>query len=211
MTTTIAPRIKPDLARPDWWPLVRSTVASVALVLVGKVIGTLAVAAVQGAPWRVATWNGLPYFRVETAPAQFAQVVSWSSLVMVAGIVVASIVAVRRRDLARDVVDGRLLGLVVAAETLGLEVLRHVMAGPVVSWTLVSISLGALFIAAGALIGARARSHPWWELDTEVRLLAAEAEVPELDFDFESALPTAESALFDDSEEPVEDQESVER
>lgn len=154
----------------DYRPLLRSAVAATAAVLVVKLLAILWVADQADAVVEVRWWREtLPYFQLRTSREIFTQVISRSTLAMcVAGLVVPGVAAVVRRSARADhdthrgsqLHVGRRFGSLVAAETLFVEYVRHLVDGPAIE-SLSSILAAVLAVVglAALALGARILRH----------------------------------------------------
>lgn len=149
------------VARDDWRPMVRAALAACVLALAGKAAGLFWMSDRLGARIEVQTWFGvIPYLRLHTTAANFATIVTTSTAVMATVTAAALTVVVLLDRSPRRVVVGWSIGVLVSAETLLLELIRHQMTPPVVRadrlwWVYVPLAVGAVVLVANLALGRR--------------------------------------------------------
>lgn len=137
--------------RRDYTRLVGASAGAALLAVAAKLSGIITVANLQGAALRPRIAHGwLPYLDIVADRAVFTQVVTLSTAAMAAVALLRLLPAALRGGGDPDLVAGRLLGVAVAAETLGLEYVRHLLDGPVLAWPGAALVLAALGAGAGA-------------------------------------------------------------
>ena len=146
----------------DYAPLVRGAATAAALVVAAKLSAVVTVANLGQVPLEVRFAFGfLPHIQVLADRPEFVEIVTRSTMAMAA---VAALNLARpaiRGGADPDLVAGRMIGLIVAAETFALEVVRHALHGPVVAWPAAALTLAALALGAAAAAAAALRArHP---------------------------------------------------
>lgn len=147
----------------DYARLVSASAGAALLAVAAKASAVVTIANLQGAPLRPRLAFGwFPYVEVLADRATFSRIVTLSTATMAAVAALRLLPGALRGHADRDLVTGRLLGVVVAVETFGLETVRHLVAGPVLAWPEAGAALTLLgvAVAAGTVAAIRAGAGP---------------------------------------------------
>lgn len=148
----------------DYSRLVGASAGAALLAGGAKLSAVVTVANLHGAELQVGlAWGWFPYLEVLADRATFAAIVTLSTAAMAAVAALRLLPLALRGGADPDLVGGRLLGVAVAAETLGLEYARHLLDGPLLAWPAAAMTICciAVGIVSGAVAGLRsAGSRP---------------------------------------------------
>jgi hypothetical protein len=143
----------------DYGNLVAASAGTALLAVAVKLSAVVTIANLQGASLRPRVALGwLPYFEVLADRAAFTQIATLSTAAMAAVAALRLLPAALRGGADPDLVSGRIVGVAVAAETLGLEYVRHLVDGPLLAWPAAAIVLGMLAAGTAAGVAAAARA-----------------------------------------------------
>ncbi len=204
----------------DYYVMVKAAVTATFIVLAVKLSTVFAVANIEDATLQLRSYLGFfPNIVVVAERPTFVKVVTYSTAAMAVASALRFVLPGLRGGYDTDIVQGRLVGLVVSVETAVFEITRHFLAGPVVTWGGVIVTTAAVIIGtvlaslalrrSPSLILAKvAKRHaesddstsPWDSLNP--------AHVPKSDADFHRALEhliVEPSAMLLDNDEELED------
>ncbi len=201
----------------DYYVMVKAAVTATLIVLAVKLSTVFAVANIEHATLQLRSYLGFfPNIVVVADRPTFVKVVTYSTTAMGVASALRLVLPGLRGGFDADVVQGRLVGLVVSVETAVFEVTRHFLAGPVVAWggvmvTTAAVTIGGLLASIAlrrspALILARmAKRHAEGESATSPWDTLNPPHVPKSDSDFHRALEhligEPRPVLLDDEEE----------
>ncbi len=135
----------------NWFPLVRAAFLAALTAFLVKLVSLGFFANRRDISLEVQFWKGfIPHLSMQTPPADFAQIVTASTMVMAVVSTVIFTVMVLRPNADKMVVWGWFMGVFVTFETLCLELLRHLLEPPVVDTT--TVWRTAIPLTAGAAI-----------------------------------------------------------
>ncbi len=135
----------------NWFPLVRAAFLAALTAFLVKLVSLGFFANRRDINLEVQFWKGfIPHLSMQTPPADFAQIVTSSTMVMAVVSTVIFAAMVLRPNADKMVVWGWFMGVFVTFETLCLELLRHVLEPPVIDPT--TIWRTAIPLTAGAAI-----------------------------------------------------------
>ena len=143
----------------DYGPLVRSALGATLTVVAAKLSAIVSLANLQGTQLDVQLAGGvLPYLQVVAEGPAFSSIVTWSTVAMGAMAVLQMLGPALRGGATPDLVTGRLIAVVVVAETTLLEVARHFLGDPVLLWNGVGITAALVAAACGLELVAQRRA-----------------------------------------------------
>jgi hypothetical protein len=143
----------------DYSRLLGASAGAAGLAVAAKLSALVTVANLHGAALRVGlAWGWFPYLDVIADRATFASIVALSTAAMAAVAAFRLFPLALRGGADPDLVSGRLVGVAVAAETLGLEYARHLLHGPVLAWPAAALALGAIGVGVASATVAALRS-----------------------------------------------------
>lgn len=146
-----APPGRPAPEDINWFPLVRAAFLAALTAFLVKLVSLGFFANRRDISLEVQFWKGfIPHLSMQTPPADFAQIVTASTMVMAVVSTVIFAAMVLRPNADKMVVWGWFMGVFVTFETLCLELLRHVLEPPVVDPT--TVWRTAIPLTAGAAI-----------------------------------------------------------
>lgn len=146
-----APTGRPAPEDVNWFPLVRAAFLAALTAFLVKLVSLGFFANRRDISLEVQFWKGfIPHLSMQTPPADFAQIVTASTMVMAVVSTVIFTVMVLRPNADKMVVWGWFMGVFVTFETLCLELLRHLLEPPVVDTT--TVWRTAIPLTAGAAI-----------------------------------------------------------
>jgi hypothetical protein len=202
----------------DYYVMVKAALTATLIVLAVKLSTVFAVANIENATLQLRSYLGFfPNIVVVAERPTFVKVVTYSTTAMAVASALRFVLPGLRGGFDCDVVQGRLVGLVISVETAVFEITRHFLAGPVVTWggvivTAAAVTIGALLASIALrrsprLILARmARRHA--ENETSHWDNLSPPHVPQSDSDFHRALEhllgEPPPVLLDDEEEELE-------
>lgn len=135
----------------NWFPLVRAAFLAALTAFLVKLVSLGFFANRRDISLEVQFWKGfIPHLSMQTPPADFAQIVTASTMVMAVVSTVIFAAMVLRPNADKMVVWGWFMGVFVTFETLCLELLRHVLEPPVIDPT--TVWRTAIPLTAGAAI-----------------------------------------------------------
>lgn len=135
----------------NWFPLVRAAFLAALTAFLVKLVSLGFFANRRDISLEVQFWKGfIPHLSMQTPPADFAQIVTASTLVMAIVSTVVFAAMVLRPHVEKMVVWGWFMGVFVTFETLCLELLRHLLEPPVIDP--VTVWRTAIPLTAGAAI-----------------------------------------------------------
>jgi hypothetical protein len=143
----------------DYGNLVTASAGAALLAVAVKLSAVVTIANLHGASLRPRVALGwLPYVEVLADRTTFTQIVTLSTAAMAAAAALRLLPAALRGGADPDLVSGRVVGVAVAAETLGLEYVRHLVDGPLLAWPAAAVVLGLLAAGTAAGVAAAARA-----------------------------------------------------
>ena len=146
-----APPGRPASEDTNWFPLVRAAFLAALTAFLVKLVSLGFFANRRDISLEVQFWKGfIPHLSMQTPPADFAQIVTASTMVMAVVSTVIFAVMVLRPNADKMVVWGWFMGVFVTFETLCLELLRHLLEPPVIDPT--TVWRTAIPLTAGAAI-----------------------------------------------------------
>lgn len=136
--------------------LVDAAVRAALLALAAKVFSVVVIANFEGATVELRTFATVfPYLSVSAPPSVFLQISTYSTLVMALVATVYLLPTVLRPAFPSPRTWGRILGLVVAAETLTIQVILHYLGMPNLRtdrvWWIVMVLLAGVLLGAAGL------------------------------------------------------------
>ena len=140
--------------RADYWPFVGHALAGALAVLGVKVLAILFMANGVGIPVEVHLWwRVVPHLSLDSSADRFTTVVSYSTLVMAGAAAIIVWYQVFRSARTQQVV-GSFVAVIIVAETLISEVVRHALDPPLLSVRVPWMSLIPLaFGVVGLIVG----------------------------------------------------------
>lgn len=143
---------EPEIAT-DYWPLVHRALRVSIFVFVVKVFASIALTWHWGGAIEVRFLYGvIPYFAIRATRPVFVDVITWSGVAMTVAALLpllVTLVLIRGRA-RRHALIGGFVGVPIAALTLLLEWVRHLLDPPVLTTSLTAQAASAL--AAGAVL-----------------------------------------------------------
>ncbi len=142
--------------------LVDSAVRAALWVLAAKLMSVIVIANLEGATVQLRTFGTvIPYLSLTAGPSLFLDISTQSTLVMALVAAAYLIPAAIRRSFPSQRTWGRLIGVIIAAETLTLQVIMHYLGVPNIRaervwWVVMVLLAGLLLGAAGLGFTARA-------------------------------------------------------
>ena len=136
--------------------LLGSAIRAAIVVLLAKLLSVIIIANLEGATVELKTFAAVvPYLAISSGPEIFLDISTHSTLVMALAAVLYLAPCVARPDTPTQVTWGRLVGMVIAAETLAVQTLIHYLGVPNVRvdrvWWIVLVLLAALLLGAAGL------------------------------------------------------------
>ena len=136
--------------------LLDAAVRAALLTLAAKVFAVVIIANLEGATVELRTFaTVLPYLSVSAAPSVFLQISTYSTLVMALVATAYLVPTVVRPAFPPQRTWGRILGVVVAAETLTVQIILHYVGMPNIRtdrvWWVVMVLLAGLLLGSAGL------------------------------------------------------------
>jgi hypothetical protein len=136
--------------------LLDAAVRAALLTLAVKVFSVVVIANLEGATVELRTFaTVLPYLSVSAAPSAFLEISTYSTLAMALVAMVYLIPAVIRPAFPSPRTWGRILGVIVAAETLTIQIILHYLGMSNIRtdrvWWIVMVLLAGLLLGSAGL------------------------------------------------------------